>query len=132
AGLCRHCAPARAAGGPDRDPGDLGGAGPVGGGAMIRRAAGPVTDAAPMRDRRSQLTIAAVAFLLGLLVVVQLRAQTAGSALQNQSAQDLTNLVGNLNTQNDRLRSEVSVLQGQLEELRADHAVGATSVGQIQ
>jgi uncharacterized protein YlxW (UPF0749 family) len=99
---------------------------------VIRRTVGPVGDAAPMRDRRSQLTIAAVAFLLGLLVVVQLRAQTAGSALQNQSAQDLTNLVGNLNTQNDRLRSEVTVLQNQLEELSADHAVGATSVGQIQ
>jgi uncharacterized protein YlxW (UPF0749 family) len=85
-----------------------------------------------MRARRSQLTIAAVAFLLGLLVVVQLRAQTAGSALQNRSAQDLTNLVGNLNTQNDRLRSEVDSLQKQLGELQSDHASGATSVGQIQ
>ena len=92
----------------------------------------PVAPAAPMRDRRSQLTIAAVAFLLGLLVVVQLRAQTAGSALQNRSAQDLTNLVGNLNTQNDRLRSKVGVLQNQLDDLRADHASGATSVDQIQ
>lgn len=85
-----------------------------------------------MRARRSQVTIAAVAFLLGLLVVVQLHSQTAGSALQNRSAQDLTNLVGNLNTQNDRLRSEVSVLQNQLDELRADHATGSTSVGQIE
>jgi uncharacterized protein YlxW (UPF0749 family) len=87
---------------------------------------------AAFRDRRSQLTIAAVAFLLGLLVVVQLRAQTAGPALQTKSAQDLTTLVGNLNTQNDRLRSEIGTLQNQLDELRADHANGATSVGQIQ
>jgi uncharacterized protein YlxW (UPF0749 family) len=85
-----------------------------------------------MRDRRSQLTVAAVAFLLGLLVVVQLRAQTGGSALQNRSAQDLTNLVGNLNTQNDRLRAEMTGLQSQLEELRSDRSTGATSVDQIQ
>jgi uncharacterized protein YlxW (UPF0749 family) len=85
-----------------------------------------------MRDRRSQLTIAAVAFLLGLLVVVQLRSQTAGSALQNRSAQDLTTLVGNLNTQNDRLRTEVGDLQQQLGELQADQSSGVTSVDQIQ
>ena len=85
-----------------------------------------------MRDRRSQLTIAAVAFLLGLLVVVQLRTQTGGSALQNKSAQDLTTLVGSLNTRNDQLRTEVGSLQNQLDELRADRATGATSVEQIQ
>ena len=101
-------------------------------GLILRRQSSPAAPAAPMRDRRSQLTIASVAFLLGLLVVVQLRAQTAGSALQNRSAQDLTNLVGNLNAENDRLRSEVGTLQQQLDELTADHASGATSVGQIQ
>jgi len=101
-------------------------------GLALRRPAGPAAQATPMHDRRNQLTIAAVAFLLGLLVVVQLRAQTAGSALQNRSAQDLTTLVGNLNTQNDRLRTEVGSLQRQLDELQTDHASGATSVGQIQ
>lgn len=85
-----------------------------------------------MRDRRSQLAIAAVAFVLGLLVVVQLRTQTGGSALQGKSAQDLTNLIGSVSTENDRLRSEVTSLQNQLEELRADRANGATSIGQIQ
>ena len=60
---------------------------------------GPVPGSSAMRDRRSQLTIAAVAFLLGLLVVVQLRTQTGGSALQKMSAQDLTTLVANLNTE---------------------------------
>jgi uncharacterized protein YlxW (UPF0749 family) len=85
-----------------------------------------------IRDRRSQLTIAAVAFVLGLLVVVQLRNQTGGSALQNKSSQDLTNFVGTLNTENDRLRAEIAGLQDQLDELRADHSVGASSVEQIQ
>jgi uncharacterized protein YlxW (UPF0749 family) len=85
-----------------------------------------------MRDRRSQLAIAGVAFLLGLLVVVQLRTQTGGSALQGKSAQDLTNLIGSVSSENDRLRSEVTSLQNQLDELRADRANGATSIGQIQ
>lgn len=85
-----------------------------------------------MRDRRSQLSLTAVAFVLGLLVVVQLRGQTGGSALQGLSAQNLTTLVASLNAANDRLRSEVSTLQNQLDELRADRATGATSVGQLQ
>ena len=92
----------------------------------------PSLGSSAMRDRRSQVTIAAVAFLLGVLVVVQLRTQTGGSALQNKSAQDLTTLVGSLNTRNDQLRGEVGSLQGQLDELRADKANGATSVEQIQ
>lgn len=85
-----------------------------------------------MRDRRSQLSLTAVAFVLGLLVVVQLRGQTGGSALQGLSAQNLTTLVASLNAANDRLRSEVSTLQNQLDELRADRATGTTSVGQLQ
>lgn len=85
-----------------------------------------------MRDRRSQVTLTAVSFILGLLVVVQLRGQTGGSALQALSAQNLTTLVASLNTANDRLRSEISSLQNQLDELRADRATGATSAGQLQ
>lgn len=85
-----------------------------------------------MRDRRSQLSLTVVAFVLGLLVVVQLRGQTGGSALQGLSAQNLTTLVASLNAANERLRSEVSTLQNQLAELRADRAVGATSVEQLQ
>jgi uncharacterized protein YlxW (UPF0749 family) len=84
-----------------------------------------------MRDPRSQLAIAAVAFVLGMLVVVQLRSQTGGSALQALSTQDLTTLVASLNSQNDRLRSEIGTLQNQLDELRANRATGATSVEQI-
>ena len=85
-----------------------------------------------MRDVRSQLTIAAVAAILGLLVVAQLHGQTGGSALQSKSAQDLSSLVASLNDENDRLRAEISNLQQQRDELRADRASGATSVGQIQ
>jgi uncharacterized protein YlxW (UPF0749 family) len=84
-----------------------------------------------MRDRRSQLTLAAVAAILGLLIVVQLRGQTGGSELQSKTAQDLSSIIANQSTENDRLRSEVTTLQNQLAELRADRASGATSVGQI-
>jgi uncharacterized protein YlxW (UPF0749 family) len=84
-----------------------------------------------MTDVRSQLTVATVAFILGILVVIQLRSQTGGSALEAVSTQNLTTLVANLNSQNDRLRSEISTLQDQLDELRADRATGATSVDQI-
>ena len=85
-----------------------------------------------MRDRKSQLTIAAVACLLGFLVYAQFKAQAGGSALATKSPQDLTILVANQNTENDRLRSEITTLQNQLDELRADRANGATSVGQLE
>lgn len=85
----------------------------------------------PMRSGRSLASLTVVAFILGLLVVVQLRGQSGGSALATKSAQDLTTLVANLNTENDRLRAEVTSLQNQLGELRADRATGATSVGQL-
>jgi uncharacterized protein YlxW (UPF0749 family) len=85
-----------------------------------------------MGDPRSLATLTVVLGILGLLVVVQLRGQSGGSALQSKSAQDLTTLVGNLNTQNDELRAEVSALNQQRAELRADRANGATSLDQIQ
>src|SRR6185369_2872985 len=85
-----------------------------------------------MRDRRSALTVAAVAAILGLLVVVQLRGQTGGSELESKSAQELTSIIANQNDANDRLRAEVATLQTQLAELQSDRATGVTSVGQIE
>ena len=85
-----------------------------------------------MRDVRNQLTVAVVAAILGLLVVIQLRGQTGGSELQSMTAQELTSIVANQNAGNDRLRAEVTTLQNQLAELQADRANGATSVGQIE
>lgn len=96
---------------------------------MIRRA---MPRGSEMRDPRSQVTLAIVAGILGLLVVVQLRGPSGGSQLQSQSAQDLTSLVANLNAQNDDLRAEISNLQQQRDELRADRASGATSLSQIE
>jgi uncharacterized protein YlxW (UPF0749 family) len=85
-----------------------------------------------LRDLRSQLTVAAVAAILGLLIVVQLHGQTGGSELQSKSAQELTSIITSQNTENDRLRAEVTTLQNQLAELQADRSNGATSVDQIE
>lgn len=85
-----------------------------------------------MHRLSSQLTIAAVALLLGVLVVVQLRTQTAGSGLEALSAQDLTLLVANIDTRNDQLRTEVADLERQLRELSAGQARGDTSLDQVR
>jgi len=84
-----------------------------------------------MHRRASQLTIAAVAFVLGLLVVLQLRSQASDSALAQLSAQDLTVLVANLNARNDQLRREGATLDGELSTLTSNRARGDVSVDEI-
>jgi len=83
-----------------------------------------------MRRNRNQLTLAAVAFVLGLLVVVQLRAQASGSGLAALSSQELTVLVGNLNAHNESLRGEVASLERDLTTLSGNRDRGASSVDQ--
>jgi uncharacterized protein YlxW (UPF0749 family) len=85
-----------------------------------------------MRDRRSQLTIAAVAFILGLLVVVQLRTQSGGAAFAGLSSQDLTVLVANLNDRNDQLRREVATLDRELAVLATDRQRGDVSIDDLR
>jgi len=85
-----------------------------------------------VRTRRSSLTVMAVAALLGLLLVVQFRAQSAGTGLDNLSAQELTVLVANLNTRNDELRTEVATLDQESQTLSSGQANGATTLGQLQ
>jgi uncharacterized protein YlxW (UPF0749 family) len=84
-----------------------------------------------MRRRRSQLTIAAVAFALGLLVVVQLRSQAGDTGLAQLSAQDLTILVANLNDRNDDLRTEAASLDRELATLVQNRSRGDVSVDEI-
>jgi len=85
-----------------------------------------------MQRRRNQVTIAAVTLILGLLVVVQLRAQTVGSPLLQLSSQDLTVLVANLNGRNDQLRREVATLERDLETLTADESRGEISLDDLR
>jgi len=84
-----------------------------------------------MHRRRSQLSIAAVAFVLGLLVVVQLRSQAGAPGLAQLSSQDLTILVANLNDRNDQLRREGASLDRELSTLVQNRSRGDVSVDEI-
>jgi uncharacterized protein YlxW (UPF0749 family) len=81
---------------------------------------------------RSQFALAAVAFALGLLVVVQLRAQAGNAGLAQLSSQDLTVLVANLNDRNDQLRREVSSLEDELAALNQNRARGDESLDELR
>ena len=85
-----------------------------------------------MRRRQNALTLSAVALVLGVLVVVQLRSQGGGVGLEALSAQELTVLVANLNTRNDQLRTEIASLDQSLRALASRQARGETSIGQLQ
>jgi uncharacterized protein YlxW (UPF0749 family) len=84
-----------------------------------------------MHRTRSQITIAAVALILGLLVVIQLRSQSLSSGLAQLSSQDLTVLVANLNARNDQLRREGSSLEVELSTLTSNRARGDVSIDEI-
>lgn len=85
-----------------------------------------------MHLRRNQITIAAVMFTLGILVVVQLRTQSSGTAFAGLTSQDLTVLVANLNDRNDQLRSEIATLERDLATLNQNAARGDASVTELQ
>lgn len=85
-----------------------------------------------MRRPRNQLTIAAVAFILGLLVIVQLRTQASGAAFAGLSSQDLTVLVASLNDRNDQLRTEIATLERELGVLQQNTERGFVSVGELR
>ena len=85
-----------------------------------------------MHRLHSQLAIAAVALILGLLVMVQLRSQAGSAGLAHLSSQDLTVLVANLNSSNDQLRTEVSSLERELGTLNQNRARGEVSVDEIR
>jgi uncharacterized protein YlxW (UPF0749 family) len=85
-----------------------------------------------MRSRRAQVSVTAVAFLLGFLVVVQLRSQAGLSGLEARSAQELTVLVANLTSRNDQLRREVATLEREVSELTQAAARGESSVDRLR
>ena len=73
-----------------------------------------------------------MALVLGLLVVVQLRAQAGNAGLAQLSSQDLTVLVANLNARNDQLRREVSSLEDELAALNLNRSRGDASVDELR
>lgn len=85
-----------------------------------------------MRRRSAQLSLAAVAFVLGLLVVAQLRSGAGSAGLEARSAQELTALVANLTTRNEQLRREVATLEREVAELTSAAARGESSVDRLR
>jgi uncharacterized protein YlxW (UPF0749 family) len=85
-----------------------------------------------MRRRRSQVTIAAVTFLLGLLVMTQLVTQRSSAAFAGLSSQDLTVLIANLDDRNDQLRTEVATLERELDVLGQNRQRGDASIDELQ
>lgn len=79
-----------------------------------------------------RLAVSAVAVLLGLLVVGQLRGQAGVPGLEGLTAQDLTVLVANLDTRNEQLRAEVASLERQVADLLDARARGESAVGQLR
>jgi uncharacterized protein YlxW (UPF0749 family) len=85
-----------------------------------------------MRGRSGRLMVGTVLFLLGLLVVVQLRSQSADEGLAALSVQDLTELVANVTTRNNELRDEVRKLEQQQTVVGQAVERGDTSALQVR
>ena len=85
-----------------------------------------------MRRRSGRIAVGVVLFVLGFLVVVQLKSQSADQGLNGLSVQDLTELVANLTTRNNQLRDEVTALEQQHDALAAGVARGDSSAVQVR
>lgn len=79
----------------------------------------------------SRMTVAAVAALLGILVVGQLRAEQGVPGLSGLTSTELTQLIANLTAGNDQLRTEIGDLTSQASKLADAHDRGETTVGEL-
>jgi uncharacterized protein YlxW (UPF0749 family) len=78
------------------------------------------------------MALALVAVALGFLVVVQLRAQSAGSSLDSKSIQDLTAIIAQLNAGNDQLLDQKTTEENTLRQAQADLERGVSAAGGAQ
>ena len=85
-----------------------------------------------MRRRSGRIAVAVVLFVLGFLVVVQLKSQSVDQGLNALSVQDLTELVANLTTRNNQLRDEITTLEQQRDAIRSNVARGDSSAVQVR
>ena len=85
-----------------------------------------------MHRLSSQLLVTAVAMVLGLLVVVQLRSQAPDPRLAAMSAQELSVVIANLNTSNDALRREIAGLERSAQDLADGRSRGESSLDAIR
>ena len=85
-----------------------------------------------LRLRPAMLAMSVVTLILGFLIVAQIRSQNGGSPLDALSAAELTTLVGNLNTRNEELRSQVAELRTQLSTINASGSSSTSTLDQLQ
>jgi len=85
-----------------------------------------------MRRTSARIAMTVVLFVLGFLVVAQLRAQNADQGLAALSVSELTELVANVTTRNNQLRDEIATLDLQRSAVAAAANRGDTSAGQIR
>lgn len=85
-----------------------------------------------MKQPRALAAVSVVAFLLGILLVMQLRAQNSAGGLEQLSSADLTVLIANLNDRNSQLRAQVAELEGDLRALEASGASGEGNVDRLR
>jgi uncharacterized protein YlxW (UPF0749 family) len=85
-----------------------------------------------VRRPSGRLSVALVACVLGVLLVIQFRAQNTAGGLSSLSTQDLTTLIASLNDRNNQLRAQVSQLQDQLSQLNEQQRTGQSNVGDLQ
>jgi len=71
-----------------------------------------------MRSPRAQISLMAVALLIGLLLVGQLRSQSRPTELSALSAQDLSQLIETLSSRNRELGAGLADVREQLREYR--------------
>lgn len=81
-----------------------------------------------MRNRAAQVSLTAVAVVIGLLLVGQLRSQARPTELSSLSSQDLSTLIETLSDRNRELRSGLSDVQEQLREYRLAEAQGQSAL----
>jgi uncharacterized protein YlxW (UPF0749 family) len=85
-----------------------------------------------LKQPRALTAVTLVAFVLGILLVMQLRAQDSVGGMEQLSAADLTVLIANLNDRNNLLRAEVADLEADLRAIEASGASGQGNVGRLQ
>jgi uncharacterized protein YlxW (UPF0749 family) len=99
--------------------------------------ADPVMETAPIGQPSdaaklgSRLSVTIVALLLGILTIGQLRGQAGVPGLSALSATELTQLIANLTTGNDQLRTEIGLLQRQEADLVSTKQRGETTVDEL-
>ena len=85
-----------------------------------------------MKQPRALIAVTTVAFVLGILLVMQLRAQNSAGGLEQLSVADLTVLIANLNDRNVVLRNEVAALESDLRAVQASGTNNESNVGRLR